>query len=77
MTWISFNEVKIYGTKSGICPVCKKPAKRQKKFFQTLNPFNKNKNGLPKNREEILKELAIKENQWKKEPVYHAKCEAE
>jgi hypothetical protein len=38
--------------------------RRQKKFYQTLNPFNKNKNGVPKTRGEILDELRNQIEEW-------------
>ena len=43
--------------------------KRQKteKFFQTLNPFNKNADGSIKNSREILAELKPKYDQWLKD----------
>lgn len=72
---VNFNEISLHSQKSGTCPMCRTPARRSKKFYQTLNPFNKNKNGFIKTREEILKELKEEINQWHKEPVYHAKCE--
>ncbi len=39
--------------------------RRQKKFWQTLNPFNKNSKGLAKTREEILQELQVEAENWK------------
>lgn len=45
--------------------------KRQvtKKFYQTLNPFNKNKNGSVKNESEIWKEINEEADSWMKEAV--------
>lgn len=40
--------------------------KRQetKEFWQTISPFNKNTDGEPKTREEILVELREERNKW-------------
>lgn len=36
-----------------------------KKFYQTINPFNKNADGAIKNRSDILKELHQEADDWK------------
>jgi len=40
-----------------------------------LNPFNKAEDGTLKSEEQIREELKQRVADWKKEPVYHAKCE--
>lgn len=40
--------------------------KRQKTFYQTINPFNVNAEGLVKTRQEIMKELIAEGEAWKK-----------
>jgi hypothetical protein len=74
MAKINFSEYGISGKKRGICPKCGKMAVRSKRFYQTLNPFNKNKSGEIKTIEEILKECNERLSAWRREPVYHAKC---
>jgi hypothetical protein len=74
MVRIVFVPVKLYATKTGKCTVCGKYVKRQTIFEQTLNPFNKNKEGIPKNKIEIYKELYIERTNWMKEPIKHKKC---
>lgn len=74
-TRMTFNEVAVNPSKSGICPVCGKKATRSAKFFQTLNPFNTNDDGSVKTRAQIYDELAIKVAEWKTKPTFHAKCE--
>jgi hypothetical protein len=74
MTRVTFDEVYLYADKSGTCEKCGKPARRAKKFWQTLNPFNKNSEGLVKSRQEIYTELNHEISAWRKEPVLHAKC---
>ena len=44
---IDYEVVKIKGVKKGKCIKCGKYTARQKIFWQTLNPFNKNKKGFP------------------------------
>jgi len=72
---VKFEEVGFSASKSGICPVCGKIARRNKHFYQTLNPWNVNANGEPKNAGEIIPELRTQAKAWKEEPTYHAKCE--
>ena len=74
-TRMTFNEVAVNPSKSGICPVCGKKATRSAKFFQTLNPFNTNDDGSLKTRAQIYDELAVKVAEWKTKPTFHAKCE--
>lgn len=40
--------------------------KRQKtrKFFQTLNPYNKGEDGFPKSRQQIYKEISAEADAW-------------
>ncbi len=70
-----FEEVKLYGSKSGKCSVCKKPCNRSQKFAQTLNPFNKNKDGEVKTRQEIVTELQAELAEWRGKPPIHSRCE--
>lgn len=72
---IRFQEVRATRSKSGTCAVCGKTARRQTAFFQTLNPFNKNADGYPKTRYEIMLELNVRLDEWEKLPVKHAACE--
>ena len=71
----TFEEVKYTPTKTGNCSVCGKPCTRTKKFFQTLNPFNKTADGFIKSREDIYKELSVQVKEWLKLPPTHQKCE--
>lgn len=69
-----FEEVKLYGSKSGKCSVCGKPCTRSQKFVQTLNPFNKNENGEVKTRREIKEELLAELKDWQSKPLIHSRC---
>ena len=72
---VTFEEVSYHARKSKKCPVCGKTCTLSKKFFQTLNPFNKNTDGTVKTKSDIYKELTIKIVEWKKTPATHQKCE--
>lgn len=72
MNW-QFEEDAIYAEKSGKCR-CGKRRTRRKKFYQTLNPFNKNADGSVKTREQIHSELKREVEQWKGEPITCDDC---
>lgn len=69
MTWIHFSEVTLRGEKRGKCVSCGKRRKRVKRVFQTINPFNKGPDGLPKTRERILHELREELVRWQRKPI--------
>ena len=75
MAKVVFNEVVRFGFKNGNCSVCGKNCKRKQKFYQTINPFNKNKDGSVKERNQIIFELSREIEEWEKLPIIHAKCE--
>lgn len=70
-----FEEVSIIRERSGKCDVCGKQCKRREKFYQTLNPFNKNKDGSVKTYQEIRKELEQRAIDWSLGSLKHVKCE--
>lgn len=72
MTRITFGQITIYGEKSGKC-ACGKRRKRHRRFYQTINPFNKNAQGAPKSADEIRAELRATRDAWMQEPIA---CEA-
>ena len=57
MSKVSFDEIVLRVRRNGKCGRCGKRTRRTRKFWQTMNPFNRNADGLPKTRIEILKEL--------------------
>lgn len=68
MTWVRFQEVKLYGEKSVKCAGgCGRRLRRQRTFWQTLNPFNKGANGVPKTVDEIHAELRVQKQAWQAE----------
>lgn len=74
MARIVFEEVAINCEKSGRCG-CDKRRTRRKRFWQTINPFNRNARGFPKTREEIYAELREEADAWRGEPITCAACE--
>lgn len=54
---ITYDEIRDSLKVSGICEKCGKKRTRTISDFQTLNPYNKNKNGSPKTAFEIREEL--------------------
>jgi hypothetical protein len=63
MTTIRFREVSLRGVRRWKADDGKWHQKT-KRFMQTINPFNKNKLGLPKSYEEIMSELIAERDAW-------------
>lgn len=74
MTVYRFQEVDFIAHKAGKCG-CGKRRSRQKRFWQTLNPFNKNADGSVKSAEDIHEELRAKADTWRAEPITCSSCE--
>lgn len=70
-----FEEVKMYGRVVGKCK-CGKKRVRQRKFWMTLSPFNKNPDGSVRTRQDIYMALAEQIVAWEDEPITCEKCEA-
>lgn len=71
----NFEEVSLHGYKTVKCAGgCGRRLQRTKKFYQTLNPFNKDKRGRIKGREQIYKELNEENKKWKTEAVFCIHC---
>ncbi|MDO6489280.1 hypothetical protein Q4503_16415 [Colwellia sp. 6_MG-2023] len=58
----NFTEVSIKGVKKW--KEDGKNKQKTKKFFQTLNPYNRNSDGDIKTRAEILKEITKERDEW-------------
>ena len=56
--------------------MCGKRCQKKKKFYQTLNPFNKNSDGNVKSRDEILLEVKLDGDKWFESSLRHEKCKA-
>ena len=70
---VTFRELKLYASKSGKCG-CGKQRTRQRKFWATLNPYNRNAAGEPKTSTEIYADLAEQVKAWKLEPITCVAC---
>lgn len=62
---ITFPPVKHHVRRAGKCPVCHRIAVRQRTFYQTVNPYNRNARGLVKTHSEIHAELVVEADGWK------------
>ena len=72
---VNFGEVKLYAWKSVKCAGgCGRTLKRQRKFYQTLNPFNKTAQGVVKDADDIYSELRKDIEKWRKESVTCIHC---
>jgi len=71
----TFDEVSLTGYKTVRCTGCGRRLKRQRKFWQTRNPYNKNSEGYPKSAYEIREELSQDIRVWEKESETCSKCE--
>jgi hypothetical protein len=69
-----FPKVQCVAEKSAPCSGCGKRVRRQKTFWQTLNPLNTLPDGTVKDRTYILRELYDEANAWRKAPEQCAKC---
>ena len=70
----SFVKVEMTGIKNVNCSICGDRLKKQKKFYQTLNPFNKDKSGFVKNEKQIRLELQEEIKKWEKKPEICFHC---
>jgi hypothetical protein len=68
-----FEQVAVYGRNIGKCG-CGRQREHQRRFYQTLNPWNCNATGVPKTRDEILAELRVTLDAWRREPITCARC---
>jgi hypothetical protein len=65
---IRFERVPMTVSKTVKCASCGKRLRRQRTFEQTINPWNRNAQGLPRTYEEILAALREKAAGWKLAP---------
>lgn len=68
MTRINFEEVSVKATKKWIDKNGKRRQKT-KRFYQTVNPFNTNPDGMVKTRDQIQREIIERRDKWLKEEV--------
>lgn len=63
MTRYVFDEVSVKGVRRWIDTDGKK-RQETRKFYQTVNPYNKGADGMPKSREQIYAEVQAERNAW-------------
>lgn len=71
---VTFREVALRGRKRVPCQSCGKFITRQRKFWQTLNPFNKKPDGELKQASDIHAELRDEQRKWTEEPEKCSGC---
>jgi len=74
MTIYQFEVVPFRATKTVKCLGCGKILRRAKTFDQTINPYNRNAQGMRKSREEIMAELRAEADTWMKLGDVCGKC---
>jgi hypothetical protein len=72
---VTFAVIRERAKKAGVCRECGKRCTRSKTFEQTVNPWNKNKDGSPKTPDEIRAELRVTVKTWIGEAIICASCE--
>lgn len=74
----TFGAVTVKRIKRGKCSKCGAKCQVTKRFFQTLNPFNKTAAGMVKTASEIRAEETVKADAWQtREPLVCRSCDAE
>lgn len=68
MTTYRFEEVSHTAKRRVTCVVCGKKFNRQRTFTNTINPFNKNAEGLPKTYHEVREAVFALARQWQPKP---------
>jgi len=72
---INFEVVKVVGTRTLVCEGgCGRRAARRKTFECTINPFNRNKDGTIKSREEVRAQAQAEANKWRPAPYTCTAC---
>ncbi len=69
----TFESVKTSRSKNGKCSICSKPMRCSKTFENTINPFNKNKDGSIRTYSEVLQNVERLADEWKPD-FTHNKC---
>jgi hypothetical protein len=70
---IRFQPIGLTCYKNVRCAGCGKRLRRQRRFEQTVNPYNRI-NGIPKSAAEILAEERAKAAEWKQQPETCSAC---
>jgi len=71
---VVFPQVRLRFWKKGKCK-CGKMRRRTTTIIHTVNPFNKNADGVPKNVCEVRADVISKGRKWESDPITCANCE--
>lgn len=73
---VTYDVVKAGATRKGSCIVCGKKMSRSRTFSQTVSPFNRDENRVPKSYDEVLKAVREQALAWNPKPDYfiHERC---
>lgn len=63
-TRLQFQQVSIKGVRKFKDPVTGKPRQQTRTFMQTVNPFNRDENGVVKSSVHIMRELEAERKAW-------------
>jgi hypothetical protein len=61
---VRYEPVRTSRTKRGPCPACGKTVTRSRTFENTINPFNKNEDGIVRTRSEVWKRVNAVADEW-------------
>ena len=61
---IKFEEVSVKGVRRWIDSSDGKRRQETRKFYQTISPFNKGPDGMPKTRQQIMEEVIAERDAW-------------
>ena len=64
MTTVNFQEISTTARSTGKCSVCGKRTTRSRRFWQTVNPFNRNADGTIRTPDDIRQSLSAEVAAW-------------
>lgn len=64
---VNFQEISVRGVRRWKDPITGKQRQETKKFYQTISPFNRTKEGEVKNRNQIMEEIRVERDKWESE----------
>lgn len=71
----TFQIVRAFGARAGKCVGCGKHIRRQRTFERTINPWNRNSDGLPKSYSEVLADVDADRAAWMAKELRCTACE--
>ena len=74
MGTVYFDEISTFRFRREPCSRCGNARQRTEKFHQTINPYNRNVQGVPKSRAEIYDEITKEADAWYAAPFVCRGC---